>query len=199
MKRNLKRIYVVEGPSGAGKTTFVSRLEAVTGASSIYPSWIQRPRSYDEGEGEVLAVCKDLASFGLAVVTPGDCILDRYAFSSFVYSGIRIGEAEASEPRLKIILEESSRMLGSMIFSLEARGIEVGPKQYNVIYLFLLPSMDEIKRRRENNAGRDYPYPLPQEYFFYQWLADIFTEIPIFDGNESDETIRRRLDVATVS
>jgi adenylate kinase family enzyme len=193
-----KTILVVEGPSGSGKTTFIGKLEKLFDIEAISTPWINRPRSYDGPEGEVLAFTKDLAAIGMALTQRDTeyAIVDRWVLSSFVYSCIRNRQIPDTD-RLNKLIKSAWDMVDAASTSLQARFFELDFDEIRVVWLLMLPEVEEINERREGNHSRIYPYPAIPEHELYTWISDMFgPKMAVFDGNEDADTIINRLNEA---
>lgn len=180
----VKTIYLVEGPAGSGKSTFIKTLSNMGLAHQVQlPVTLERPRAYDfDDNGVRLSSLKDLLSLWTVLMEApqsNPSFVDRAFISQLVYGYIRSGNQN--------LLELSPSLLRGQIQSFSAwitldkmyRG--VSPQEdstlYSFHYVFYLPPLEVIKARRTHSTAKTYPYLAELELQLYLELAQTLGKV----------------------
>lgn len=174
--RNLSQvILVVEGPAGSGKSHLTSTLTFEKPELTHVTLDIPRPRNYEGGEGEVLAVIKDLWRMGFVLLHyPNPVILDRWGLSSFVYNCLR-RNMDPTEDQFINFMGEAGHLLSGLVANLHTRGYlqTEEPVTLSVRYIINLPPVGVIEERRAK-AGKHYPFSAQAEWDMYNWIVEFW-------------------------
>jgi hypothetical protein len=183
METSRRRLRIIEGPAGSGKSFLINKL-VQDGHAMFTPQIAEfiRPRAYLGTEGARLAMLKDHASILSALSVPNPLkpqLIDRCLLSSWVYDTIRRRAdptSKASQQRL------TSLFIHNLVWIRHAEnewlirsGINVWPDELTawppdtaplVQMVVIKPDTYTIKYYREE-SGRDYPYSISDEYEAY--------------------------------
>lgn len=187
-----RKIIVVEGPAGSGKSTLISRIIHEGRGVLLEPTMkFDRPRSYDGIEGLTLSLAKDtMASIGIAGLhlgkmedDPLPIILDRWCLSQWVYGNIRRGKLPNQSDRHQT--DECVRSIFSSLHTLDAVTRELALRAgqheylqfpYEVHFVVLMPWLELLKSHRAKKPYGHYPYEAFYELeVYHKALQGLYT------------------------
>lgn len=191
-KKPKLRLWVVEGPAGSGKSTLIKHLIETT-AADIGPQELAidlpRPRDYGATGAQVsqlrdhariiqlVSIFEYTKDLPLRAVEP--IVIDRWLLSQWVYGTIR-----KTYPVTADLAETLCLLVTRGLFTLESSLCEyvsrggLGPDSdalYPIVELeFLLvhPNIVELKKRRDSNPSRQYPFDYLTEHALYTIVRD---------------------------
>ena len=196
--QNSARFIVVEGPAGAGKSTFCDRLGSEVGLPVIRSplTWGHGPISRVPGFAlELDALLNDVRRT-IAAAAVKRVILDRWFLSGYVYRVLRGWGIPAEFP--DYILTAKS-FLARMVRIADLRLSEVSPpptvgSPVWLRFVILIPPVETIERFRQS-AGKEYPFDAGHERNVYSQIAGGLgpEAYVIEDLNETDSVIQKLL------
>lgn len=159
-----KTIYIVEGPAGAGKSTFLEHWP------DLVVSIKSGDRSYSNHFPSLHAAFeKDLAALAqcLGILRKKSFVfMDRGFLSHRVYTSIRTGEQKVG---IVSALAEAQELLRALMTGLYYRGFFI-PEDVRIVFVVLLPLPSLIKRFRFQSP-KEYAYSADLEFQKYHQLA----------------------------
>lgn len=162
-----KKIIIVEGPAGSGKSTLIS-------------SWTDRihqdpklekdpPRDYGETSA-LKSMMKDHFALMKAFDYKGDrpVVIDRCFFSQYVYESIRSGR----ETQYLYTVEAFMNAIRDMSFEYAVRSFQP-VQRVSVDFVWVTPkSYDQLLQFRIVR-GKEYPFPVAEEFLRYKSLYQL--------------------------
>lgn len=171
----VKRMVIIEGPAGSGKSTLIDKLHTGEWARKREPLLnLPRPRSYEGIYGNQLSQIKDhLAVLDLLSDDPEKTplLVDRFFFSQMVYNAIRTGKDEISHTMVHRLL--ASLKLSVLCASQEwqsrcdaTQPYEPYAVTHHLHFHFILPALPLLRERR-SKTDREFPFSAEQELALY--------------------------------
>lgn len=166
-------IYVVEGPAGAGKSTYME-------TALFHLPTIPRPthpRFRGPAYGAMSQSVSDFNALMYAACYQEDVAVDRFLISRWVYMWIE--DQKNFSRHWYEIMDLSYRQLRQTAYSEAAarmgRQVRLFP---TVEMLILLPTLDQLLSQRAM-TGKEYPMSAKQELDYYRIIADRMTCEPL--------------------
>lgn len=190
-------IYIIEGPAGVGKSTWLKAVGDHPGRVVIQSSLeaITNSRLPDQYAAAVGSAINDYSKLIRAIAATTfdeaeEIYIDRCILSHLVYSSVRtqrtpmIHEARIMGRRW---LEHGSMMFHRAISELQGRGVAVEPSHLFRYRILLPPSWDVLKERRANSP-KTYPsghmdyeiYKMVAEYLWSNHYRDKFGVVTVY-------------------
>jgi len=210
-------ILALEGVQGGGKTTIATLLEHHNTAwSPPLISSLDRPRQMqgiDGGAG--LSLLTDLLWFTSAVKNASyfkastPILIDRFIISQWVYGTLRSSYPPLPEVLAKMIRDFTQHLMPVLqnAYLRRTAGEETPPffnynGKINLVYIFVLPSLDAILRRREF-SGKQYAYSATEELILYRKAIPVLQaeciQVIEDDTTMNLTTLRKRIDATFLS
>lgn len=170
-----KKLLIIEGPAGAGKSTLISELTTL-GLVLAKPALpLERPRGYEtDDSGAGLSQLKDSLTLMSVLHSPEtNFVADRGFISQQVYNTIRNRRKQKPhdfESGMLKVPEQIKRLVLALHqdYTLRQNEWEASWEwSLQVHILFYIPDPIQIRMRRAI-AGKYYPYPVEEEVYLYQ-------------------------------
>lgn len=180
-----KKIIIVEGPAGSGKSTLIHNW----GDSIVRISrGVSVSRDYGVS-APVTSMIKDhqmlIRAFGIETDKP--LVLDRFWFSQMVYETIRQGQ------RFDISkAEQYDFFIQSLAIEYSLRCLQDERLHVSSAVVFVLPDFDTIYYQRQNSS-KEYPFDLGLEFALYRGLSDFIKGSHIYHPEDDPHEFLRSL------
>jgi len=185
------KIIIVEGPAGAGKSTYIKDMLIKDENSTMVSSSLQSLTG-SRFPGDVLgtlelALMNDVKKFYKAVLLlytsleiPVETVyIDRLIYSQEVYGSIRLNR-KPTRPNIRMLLERShQRLISLQSYVNQALQSNLDTPimiHYDLELTFIVPELEELLSRRSqstHDTGREYP----TEFLDYEWYVAIAAEL----------------------
>lgn len=180
-----KRVLVVEGPAGAGKSTVCQQLADGYGIPTIkYPGVKDHLRAIPANKAPFVSESRDTQKALQAMWDPHCyCIIDRFMASQMVYQSLRDSQYHMSvlrdgeAPIWNWFQDLASNYFSEAAMHLQLRtGHLPTHLEADVRWVFLIPPDREIAARRRR-TDRHYSYMIHKEAELYMLLAGYLKQI----------------------
>lgn len=177
-----KKVLVIEGPAGSGKTTLIERLlRDCPQAKLVEPQMkLDRPRTY-AGRDVELSQTKDVLSAMNLIHSDNSStpfyVIDRWTLSQWIYGHIRRLTPEYSPRGLTSSVMQSVGAGLQLVYSLwldsQIRGGNHNPENtppFTFMFVIMLPTRDLLESHRlaSPKGIHSYPFDSGQELRLYQ-------------------------------
>ena len=206
----MKKVIVVEGPAGSGKSTFVTRLERYLEKKDVKVC-VVKPRMPVISEARGIPTADSLQyvvdSLLLDALRVSEVfrnseaevyLLDRFYLSQMVYETMRKAYAQLTRGEFSSdatlfdkvmapssahsiatdsVVKASKDFFSETMTSLWHRDFRPFPRdRFHLSWVFILPSLTELTRRRTTTQGKEYPFAQTGELLLYGRVASAFVE-----------------------
>ncbi len=174
-----KKILIVEGPAGSGKSFVANHLATTIGAAHVASSLGKR--GFDTHEEPALAsAVNDYGKMLRAITVPEYVVVvERLILSQMVYGGLRDPDLPHNQ-YLSLgehwVAERFNALIGMAISEVNWRlgPTFMDPEKLSLSILIVLPDAEQIEAQRKD-AGKGYPWPAESERILYQMVAETLT------------------------